>query len=101
MNPEASPCEACDCVDGDAGVERWQFLGEAVFTDDKGEPSHVSRICPRWLVTEDSYHLLTLYGHYKAGHLLTAGGIADQPAFYIDTMRIIDGAIAKARKHAG
>lgn len=99
MNPEASPCETCNCVDGDAGFYRWQFLGEPVFRDESGELTCVSRICPRTMVTEDSCHLLSLYGHYKAGHLLRAGGISDQPHLYIESMRIIDGAVAQARKN--
>ena len=101
MNPEISPCETCSCVDGDAGFYRWQFLGEPVFRDESGEPTGVSSICPRTMVTDDSSHLLSLFGHYKAGHLMNAGGISDQPALYMDAMRVIDGAIAQARKNAG
>lgn len=101
MNPEATPCNTCTCVDGDAGYYRWQFLGEKVFRNEDGEPTDVSRICPRTMVTDDSCHLLELYGHYKAGHLWQAGGIADQPHLYIESMRVIDGAIAQSRKNGG
>jgi hypothetical protein len=101
MNPEATPCAACDCVDGEASYERWQFVGEPVFTDAMGNPSEVSRTCPRRLVSSDSYHMLDLYGHYKAGHLLIDGGIFDQPALYLESMRVIDSAIAKVRENAG
>ena len=97
MNPEAVPCDTCKCVDGDAGFYQWQFLGEPIFTDDRGEFQTATRICPRRLVTADSDYLLSLYSHYKAGHLLAAGGLSDQPALYLDAMRVIDIAIAKAR----
>lgn len=99
MNPETSPCDTCTCVDGDAGFYRWQFLGEPVFLDDDGNPTDVSRTCPRKMVTEDSCYLLSLYSHYKAGHLLKAGGVSEQPYLYMEAMRVIDGAIAQARKN--
>lgn len=46
--------------------------------------------CLYRMVTDTSRNLLSLYSHYKAGHLLCAGGVGDQPAAYVDAMQIID-----------
>lgn len=37
----------------------------------------------------DSSLWLRLYGNYKDGHLLNAGGISNQPAPYLEAMRLI------------
>ena len=37
----------------------------------------------------DSMYWLKMYSHYSAGHLLNSGGIADQPAVYLQSMRLI------------
>jgi len=100
MHPEAFPCESCNCENGDAGFYRWQIIGEPVFTDETGRPSNATRTCPRRLVTDYSTYLIGFYSHYKAGHLLVAGGISDQPALYLDAMQLIDGAVEQARTHA-
>ena len=42
------------------------------------------------MVTAQSVQLLRLYRHYRAGHLLVAGGIGDQPSYYLDAMAEID-----------
>lgn len=73
-------------MNGDAGIERWQ-IGE----------EFKSRICPRRLVTPASHAWLQLYSTYKAGHLLVAGGILDQPAIYIAAMTAIESMVAKAQ----
>lgn len=54
-----------------------------------------SRTCFLPMITAQSREWLRLYGHYKAGQLFTAGGIADQPALYLDAMEIIEGAVNK------
>lgn len=41
------------------------------------------------MVTRDSWGLLNLYQHYKAGFLPYAGGILSQPQVFADGMRII------------
>jgi hypothetical protein len=56
------------------------------------------RHCPRRLQTRDSVSWLQIYSTYKAGHLLVAGGILDQPAIYINTMTLIEGLVAAARE---
>lgn len=58
-----------------------------------------TRSCPRRAVTERSTFLLELYQHYKSGHLLQAGGIADQPALYFESMTIIQGEVNRNREH--
>lgn len=42
------------------------------------------------MVSQHSRQLLNLYGHYKAGHLYCAGGIGDQPNYYLEAMSVID-----------
>lgn len=38
----------------------------------------------------DTSHVLGLFGHYKRGFLLKAGGVEDQPKYYLDLMATID-----------
>lgn len=73
-------------MDGEAGFERWELRGE-----------WKSRRCPRRIVTSDTILWLQLYSHYKAGHLLAAGGVLDQPALYIAAMNYIESAYGAAR----
>jgi hypothetical protein len=73
-------------VGGDAGFERWQ-LGE----------EWKSRICPRTLITDESRHWITLFSAYRAGFLLEAGGIADQPAIYFAAMTAVESYIQEAQ----
>lgn len=47
------------------------------------------RLCPRRRVTDEDWLLVDLHEHYRAGHLLFAGGVADQPAYYLDAMHEI------------
>jgi hypothetical protein len=57
----------------------------------------MTRTCPRRLTDSDSKEWIGLYRHYKAGHLLNAGGIADQPAAYFEAMNLISSWITKDR----
>lgn len=68
-------------------MERWQLGDE-----------WKSRICPRKLITDESHQWLRLFASYRAGYLLEAGGILDQPAIYISTMNAIDGYVARANR---
>jgi hypothetical protein len=47
------------------------------------------------MVTAESVYLFSLFRHYKAGHLLNAGGISDQPELYLNAMQIIEAALDK------
>jgi hypothetical protein len=73
-------------VDGDAGFVKWQ-IGER----------WKSQICPRRVVTRESRALISLYNLYKAGFLLKAGGLLEQPAVYLFAMNAIDSYAAEAR----
>jgi hypothetical protein len=46
------------------------------------------------MITDAERILLKLHNHYKQGHLLTAGGIMDQPNYYLDAMEQISAAEA-------
>lgn len=70
-------------MDGDAGFDRWEITEQ-----------WKSRICPRRLITAESYRLLSLFPHYQAGFLLEAGGILDQPARFVEAMRCINQVVA-------
>ena len=50
---------------------------------------------PRAL-TEFEQHVGTYWPAYKAGHLLVAGGIADQPARYVDMMHAIADVVERS-----
>jgi hypothetical protein len=90
VDPEWAPCGSCACpVSGDAGYVKWQLPGLIPWE---------SRICPRKLVTPETRAWLQIYSTYKAGFLLVAGGILDQPAIYINAMTTIDSLVAEARK---
>ena len=71
-------------MNGEASYERWQLDGWK------------SRRCPRTLITKESQAWLDLYSHYVKGHLYRAGGVEDQPALYLEAMRIIAGYVAEA-----
>jgi hypothetical protein len=88
VDPEWAPCGKCFCVDGEVRYDRW-FLKGVEFNP---------RQCPRRLRTQESVDWLQLFSSYKAGFLLMAGGLMDQPAIYLNTMTLIEGLVAKARE---
>jgi hypothetical protein len=51
--------------------------------------------CPLEGITDDAHHWMMLYGHYKNGFLLHAGGIGDQPYRYVSAMATLDAEFAK------
>jgi hypothetical protein len=57
----------------------------------RGETVFHSRTCPLPLVSATSNQMIRLYRHYKAGRYPFAGGLLDQPNFYIDAMEVIEG----------
>lgn len=79
MDHSWTPCESCICKDGNAGFDKWSIPGLL-------EPTSS---CPRRTVSDRSAFFLSLYPHYQAGHLLYAGGLADQPALYMEAMSVI------------
>lgn len=76
-------CGECNCVDGLSPIPRWELRGVI----------DADRRCPRQRVGDAEGFWLELYGHYKAGHLLRAGGIENQPAMYLDAMHTISYAL--------
>jgi len=77
--PEWAPCATCDCENGTAQLPRWGIDGVLELTD----------VCPRSTVTPSSLAWLDLYGLYHAGHLALPGGALDQPAIYLEAMRVV------------
>lgn len=75
-------CDKCQCING---VRR-----EPVFIKDIG---FESRYCPKQQVTAESWQMIDYWRGYKAGHLPVAGGIADQPAFIMTAIRIIEARV--------
>ena len=51
------------------------------------------------MVSEASHTLIKLYGHYKQQILPFAGGILEQPHYYIQAMEIIDAAVNDGNTH--
>jgi hypothetical protein len=82
-DPQWAPCDSCNCVDGVSPIPRWEIVGVLEATKE----------CPRRAITADSRAWLTLYAHYKDGHLFQVGGIAEQPAIFLEAMRIIGFAV--------
>ena len=52
--------------------------------------------CPRRSVPPDATGWIDLYGMFEAGHLADAGGALDQPAYYVQAMKIIGNAMRDA-----
>lgn len=51
---------------------------------------HRVRRCPVKILTPFTRRCMSLYAHYKNGFLPNAGGIADQPAWYVTAMEILE-----------
>ncbi len=73
------------------GEDFWgcPFRGARAYSE-PGTPPRQIKVEP-W-----AQEVVALYPHYKAGILLVAGGLIDQPAFYVHCMRIVaseEGAI--------
>jgi hypothetical protein len=56
-----------------------------------------SRTCLLPMITQQSRYLLRMYTHYKNRLLPHAGGLLDQPHYYIDAMEILADLDAKAQ----
>lgn len=67
--------------------------GEPVFPDGEGGYTAQTNLCPRRMVTDESVFLMSLFSHYRAGHLYQAGGVRDQPARYLQAMQFIEGVV--------
>lgn len=52
---------------------------------------YVFDLCPVNFVDADHRTTLALYGLWRQGKMLESGGVADQPAKYIDIMMMLDG----------
>lgn len=65
---------------GPAPIERWHIDGVISSTT-----------CLLPMINDFSRECLRLYGHYKNGILLRAGGLYDQPRKYMQAMGVIDG----------
>jgi hypothetical protein len=80
LSPRAFNCDKCRCdANHDAGYPKWKIPGVLE-----------TSVCPRYVVTARSNAWVSLYGHYKNGHLLVKGGLCDQPNVYLEAMQVID-----------
>lgn len=50
------------------------------------------------MVTTESEQWISLYSHYKNNSLPYGGGVLEQPAAYLDVMKIIDSYINEPKK---
>lgn len=50
---------------------------------------------PAW-----AYSYWEWFSHYKQGHLLVAGALAEQPILYLRGMEVLSGAVAEAEQSA-
>jgi hypothetical protein len=55
-------------------------------------------ICPRTLINNRSQYLISLFRHYRNGHMLYGGGVVDQPYWYLQSMVIIEGTMSKCQE---
>lgn len=76
-------CEHCNCQPG----EEWELRhGDLVVRTDT---------CPAQIVDPDYLGIVHLYGFYRDGVLAYAGGVMDQPAFYLQAMQIVGAIVAE------
>jgi len=61
----------------------------------RGETIFHSRTCPLPVVTPTSNQMMRLYRHYKAGRYPFAGGLLEQPNFYIEAMEVIENVVTE------
>lgn len=57
-----------------------------------------SRVCPLLSMPEDWIQAAALFVAWKEGALYAAGGVGDQPARYVDCMRLIGNEVAAIEK---
>jgi len=74
----------------------WASLIGTIVPNSKGE--YFIPSCSANLIQSDHYLYLQLYALYKDGFLLHEGGISDQPARYIQAMRIIDSEVNRVQR---
>lgn len=66
---------------------------------DPFNPEESFQRCPRTVVTPESYEYLDAYFFFKEAHKFPhAGGCGDQPAKYIQTIKIIASEIQRIRQ---
>lgn len=56
-----------------------------------------SRTCLLPMIRPEIRALLQFYPWYKSGTLPYAGGLLDQPAVYLEAMRLIESSLAERR----
>lgn len=44
--------------------------------------------CPAQQIGEREAHIVSMYSHYKAGHLYCEGGLRNQPATFMSLMQL-------------
>ncbi len=70
------------CLEGGLRLKQ-EVVGDEVFET-------FSTTCPWLEVSPFARAFMEMYVDYKNGFLLKAGGIADQPAWYLEAIRFID-----------
>mgnify|MGYP001066342807 CR=1 FL=1 len=79
VNPDWAPCGQCDCLDGVSPIpNKWEIRGVLVTNE-----------CPRRSVPADANAIMEIVQHYLNGHLWSEGGVSQQPAIYLEMMRLI------------
>ena len=80
VDPAMAPCGQCDCVNGVSPIpDKWEIPGVLK-----------TSVCPRKSLPSDWVELMGLFRHYRNGFLWADGGVSNQPALYMDAMRLID-----------
>lgn len=64
------------------------------YVDESGQVQRFSQ-CPKFRVERGADYWISLYSHYRNGHLYAPGGIADQPAKFLEAMGLIDAELNK------
>ncbi|TKB53306.1 hypothetical protein [Ferrimonas aestuarii] len=88
-NPKQFDCDRCPhrhCSEEKAA----QF---DVWVITLGGFEHRMRVCPKPQITAATQQLLSLFGDYRQGYLLNAGGLNEQPFRYLQAMRLIDSTV--------
>ena len=70
--------------------------GQVIEPNHRGE--YATPGCVANIVDPLHFHFLRFHAAYKEGHLLFAGGLADQPAIVVEAIGVIESEISRVRE---
>lgn len=87
-------CLRRNCGDGRLGDRGPAGYAPNVLTAPDGSLLWAEQTCPLPEIPAWSYAVMSLWWHWADGRLAVAGGVLDQPAWYVEAMRWLDSVSA-------